>query len=144
MSFWIITQKDIPQLFTFDIYKSESKILTPFPKSCMQVAIRQHFSRTTSRVPPCQGSYGNDDRLSMASTYERAWNNVTMGYSTHFQGTFQEARIVDGRRLKKFNHGLAQNYPNISTRSSAPLSGYKNSKSLCILKRRKNFLELME
>jgi len=50
MSFWIITQKDKPQLFTFNIYKSEPKILTPFPKRCIQVAIRQHFSRTIART----------------------------------------------------------------------------------------------
>jgi hypothetical protein len=69
---------------------------------------------------------------------------VAIGYSIHFHGTLQEARIDDGRSLKKFKGGTAHNCPKISMRTCAPHSGYQNSKSLYIREHGTNFLELME
>jgi len=38
---------DIPQLCTFHTGKSDFKIFIPFPKSCIEAAIRQHASTKT-------------------------------------------------------------------------------------------------
>ena len=84
MNFWPITQTNIPQLRTIHTYKIESKIFTPFVKSCIQVALWQHASLETERksVFPSPELYcGNDDRLSMPS-------NVRKGMKQRHNGIF--------------------------------------------------------